>query len=218
MAGELASAFSTVYISSRMRDRDLRASLTQLGPQKRGLEYAGETIDGRRRAAICAELGIDFTLHECATLQEACSLLWLEHPARALELAAGDGTRSVLELAALCCTTATAIAKELAANKPKKTPKPHGRANDRTHATAEVTRELRRQPKMIRRLFVLEPELYAYAREAAAQKGHNNVSKIVRQALWKEVALTVPNAPQFQPRRVQSANGPRDTPRRRRTG
>lgn len=216
MAVTLASTFPTVYIWGRMRNRDLRASLQQIGPQKGALEYGGQTIDGRQRAEICAELGIDLPRRECATLQEACSLLWVEHPARALELAKENGARTVLELAALCSTTAVAVAKELA-KKPKQRPKPHGRAGDRKHATDQVTRELRRRPKMIRRLFVLEPELYAYAREAAAQKGHNNVSKIVRQALWKEVALTVPNAPQFQPRRVQPANGPRDM-RRRRTG
>lgn len=219
MATSLASAFPTVYILVRMRDRDLRASLAQIGPQKPGLVYGGEPIDGRRRAAICTELGIDFDQRECATLQEACSLLWLEHPARALELAAANDVRSVLELAQLCCTTPTAIAKELASKpKPKPKPKPRGRGTDRKHATMEVTRAARSQPKMIRRLFVLEPELYAYAKEAAAQKGHNNVNKLVRAALWKEVALTVPNAPQFQPRRVQSANGPREMPRRRRTG
>ena len=214
MAALLATCFWTVYISIRMRDRDLRASLQQVGPQKRGLEYDGERIDGRRRAEICAELGIDFEIRECTSLQEACSLLWVEHPARALELASKSGAAGVLELARLCSTTSVGIAKELA-NKPKAKPKPKGREDQRAHATDHVTRELRRRPKMIRRLFVLEPELYAYAREAAAQKGHNNVSKIVRQALWKEIALSVPNAPQFQPRRVQPANGPRDMRRRK---
>lgn len=197
-----------------MRDRDLRASLQHIGAQKTGLEYDGEKIDGRRRAEVCAELGIDFQFRECTTLQEACSLLWLEHPARALELASKSGPTGVLELARLCSATPVAIAKELA-NKPKPKPKPKGRRSDRSHATDQVTREARRRTKMIRRLFVLEPELYAYAREAAAQKGHNNVSKIVRQALWKEIALSVPNAPQFQPRRVQPANGPRDMRRRK---
>lgn len=197
-----------------MRDRDLRANLAQVGQQKPGLELAGELLDGRRRAAICAELGVSFDVRSVDTLEEACSLLWIEHPSRALELARSHGVASLLELARLCATTTTAIAKELAA-RPKGPPKAHGRANDRVHAKKRLARSAKREAKMVRRCFVLEPELYAYAREAAIQKGHNNVSIVVRQALWREVALTVPNAPQFQPRRVQPANGARDMRKRR---
>jgi hypothetical protein len=69
---------------------------------------------------------------------------------------------------------------------------------------------------MLRRLFVLEPELYAYAQEAAAQLGHKNVNRLVRDALWAKVALVVPNCPQYQPARVEPPNGARAT--RRRTG
>lgn len=191
-----------------MRDRDLRASLEQIGVQTPGLEYLGELIDGRRKATMCAELHLRLDIHTARSLQEACSILWTRHPARALELA---GASSVLELARLCSTSAVAVARELAANKPKKSRQRETRILD-----GQPYAELKNS-KMIRRLFVLEPELYAYAREAAAQRGHRNVSRIVRDALWKEIALIVPNAPQFQPRRVQRANGPRAA-RGRRTG
>ncbi len=192
-----------------MRDRDLRASLVQIGPLIPGLEYAGELVDGRKKAPMCVDLGIPFPIHVAKTLREACSILWTRHPTRALELA---GTTRVLELAALCSTSTVAIAQQVNENRPAK----KRIRNTRIESSADLPR-LKDSPKMITRVFMLEPELYAYAREAAAQKGHRNVSQLVRDAMWKEIALTVPNAPQFQPRRVvQHPNGPR--PRKRRSG
>ncbi len=192
-----------------MGERELRASLQQIGVQLPGLEHGGELLDGRKKALMCAELGLGFPVQRARTLQEACSILWTRHPARALELAGKN--RGVLELAALCSTSSVAIAKELQANKPKKSHHRKMRINEGTAYT-----ELKDSKKMVKRLFLLEPELYAYAREAAAQRGHKNVNRLVRDALWKEIALVVPNAPQFQPRRVQPPNGARAT--RRRTG
>jgi hypothetical protein len=181
-----------------MGDRDLRASLRQIGPQIPGLEYAGELVDGRKKALMCAELRVPFPVQRAETLKEACSILWTRHPARALELA---GTTRVLELAELCSTSAVSIAKELQANKPKRPRKPMRIIQDVPYPA------LKDEKKMVRRLFVLEPELYAYAQEAAAQKGHRNVNRLVRDALWKEIALIVPSAPQFQPRRVEPPSG-----------
>lgn len=187
-----------------MRDRDLRASLESIGAQVPGLEYAGELIDGRKKALMCAELRISFDVQRADSLQQACSILWTRHPARALELAKTQ-TQKVLELAELCGTNAVSIAKELQANKPKKK-----LVNVQRLIPDQPYRQLKQQPKMIRRLFVLEPELYAYAREAAAKSGHRNVNKLVRDALWEKCAKLVAMAPQFQPRRVQPPNGPRD--------
>ena len=181
-----------------MRDRDLRASLQLIGALTTGYSYAGEVFDGRRRLEICTHLGIHFEVRECTTLQEACSILWTLHPARALELAAKDGKRSVLELARLCSATPLAVAQEQQANKPRKSHK-----RDTRILRDEPYRKLKETRKMLRRIVTFEPELYAYAKEAAAQIGHRNVNQLVRDALWKEVALRVPNAPQFQPRRVQ---------------
>lgn len=190
-----------------MGDRDLRASLQAIGVLVPGLEYAGELVDGRKKHEMCADLGVPFPIHIAKTLGEACSILWTRHPDRALELA---GTRKMLELAQLCSTSSVSVAKVLQQKKPRRSHHaPRVRAIEGT-----PYRALKASPKMIRRLFVLEPELYAYAQEAAAQQGHGNVNKLVRRALWKEVALIVPNAPQFQPRRVQPPNGARATRRR----
>jgi len=139
------------------------------------------------------------------TLELACSVLWTLHPTRALELA---GKRPLLELAQLCSASTTAIAAQLQAMRPRRSHK----------ATVRILpdqpyRELKATPRMIRRLLTMEPELYAYGREAAAQKGHRNFNRLVRDVLWKEIALTVPNAPLHQPRRVQPPSGAR-----RRTG
>lgn len=189
-----------------MQDRDLRASLEHIGPQIPGLEYAGELIDGRKKALMCAELHITFPIYAAKTLEEACSILWTRHPGRALELA---GPKNILELAALCSTSAVAIAKELKANQPKKT---KARQQRLTDTPIKMSRS---RSAFIRRLFVIEPELYLYAKEAAAQRGHKNVSRVVRDALWKEIAIVVPNAPQFQPRRIQIGQGNSRANRRR---
>lgn len=188
-----------------MRDRDLLASLQSIGVQIPGLEWEGVLVDGRKKAQMCADIGLHFEVQRAKSLDEACSILWTRHELRALELA--GVTRSVLELARLCSTSAVAIARVLQASKPKK-------SHHKVRIENQEYAELRQAPKMVKRLFLLEPELYAYAREAAAQKGHRNVNKLVRDALWKEVALLVPMAPQFQPRRVQSPNGARATKRR----
>jgi hypothetical protein len=207
-ARNMATTLKRVYIWAMGEERDLRASLERIGPQISGLSFRGELIDGKKKASMCAELGISFEIYEAQTLSEACSILWTRHPARALELA---GPHSVLELSKLCAVSTTAIAKEQKANKPKRS-----HHSQRRLIPGQPYPQLKEDPKMIKRLFLLEPELYAYAKEAAAQRGHRNVSKLVRDALWKEIALCVPLAPQFQPRRVQAPNGARA--QRRRSG
>jgi hypothetical protein len=194
-----------------MRERDLRQSILRIGVQSSGLLYAGVLLDGKRRAAICSELGIDFPIQTVATFAEACSILWTSHPDRALQLANNAGKTTILELAELCGATPVAIATEIQANKPKQKKSPAQRRERDGHSYIR----LRESKRMLRRLFVLEPELYAYAQEAAIKCGHRNVNKLVRDALWAKVALIVPQAPQFQPKRVQSSNGPRVMPKRR---
>jgi hypothetical protein len=201
----------TVYISGDMRERDLRESILRIGVQSPGLKHAGVLLDGRKRAAICLELGIDFPVQTVATFAEACSILWTSHPDRALQLANNAGKTTILELAELCGATPVAIATEIQSNKPK----PNKSAAQRRLIEGQPYTQLKESKRMLRRLFVLEPELYAYAQEAAAQCGHGNVNKLVREALWAKVALLVPQAPQFQPRRVQPPNGARPIPKRR---
>lgn len=170
-----------------------------------GLEWQGELIDGRKKAQMCADIGISFEVQSAKSLEQACAILWTRHELRALELA--GTTQSVLELARLCGTSSSAVANVLQASRPKK-------SHHKVRIENQPFAELKQQSKMVKRLFLLEPELYAYAKEAAAQKGHRNVNRLVRDALWKEVALLVPMAPQFQPRRVQPPNGARATKRR----
>ncbi len=207
MGTRLATFKSLVYISGAMRERDLRESIRRIGVQVSGLVYDGQLLDGRKKSIICSELEIQFPVHVAETLGEACSILWTRHPERALQLAK---ISSVLELAQLCSTTAVDVATQIQANKPK----PKKSASQRRLIEGQPYPQLKEQRRMLRRLFVLEPELYAYAQEAAAQCGHGNVNKLVRDALWAKVALLVPQAPQFQPRRVQPPNGVR-VPKRR---
>lgn len=182
-------------------DRDLRTSLEAVGALQPAYEYSGELVDGRRRQPICAELGIRLEVRVCETLQEACSTLWaLQHQSRAIELAKREGVVSVLELAQLCGTTTSAIAKAMQAAQPKKSHK---------RQIKEQTAQLRATPQMLRRLVTLEPELYALAKAAAHEIGHNSFPRLVRDALWKEIRDHVPGAPQRQPRRVQAPNGAR---------
>jgi hypothetical protein len=188
-----------------MQERDLRESILRIGVQVSGLEYDGVLLDGRKKAAICLELGIAFHIQEAKTFEEACSILWTRHPARALAFA---GKLSVLELATLCSTNPVAIANEMRAenSKPKR--------QKRRRIEGQPYPQLKESKRMLRRLFVLEPELYAYAQEAAKQSGHGNVNRLVRDALWAKVALLVPQAPQYQPKRIQTPNGSR-VPKRR---
>lgn len=181
-----------------MRDRDLRASLAARGPIHQAYSYAGELIDGRRRKAICDELGLKLDVHECATLHEACSTLFVIHPERALELARRESTSSLLELAELCGTTAVAIARHVSA--PKKSHK-SGR---------QAVSKARSSSRMLRRLVTFEPELYELAKLAATELGHKNVNKLVRDSVWRTVRdLELSGAPRHQPHRVQAPHGAR---------
>jgi hypothetical protein len=196
----LATTNQTAYISTMLGKRDLRASLQRIGVQIPGLSHGGVLIDGKKKAELCADLGIEFEVYEARTLRDACSILWTRHPERALELA---GNRPLLELAELCSTSTTAIALTQRATQKAKKP-PNSKRLEGAHYPT-----LKQDPRMVRRLFVLEPELYAYAKEAAAQAGHRNVNRLVRESLWAKVAELVPLAPREAPQRVQAPNGAR---------
>lgn len=177
-----------------MRDRDLRASLAARGPIHQAYSYAGELIDGRRRKTFCDELGIKLDVHECATLHEACSTLFVLHPERALELARRESTSSLLELAELCGTTPVAIARHIT------TPKKSHKSSQASVAKSRI----------VRRLVNLEPELLELAKQAANQLGHRNVSKLIRDSIWRTVReLELSGAPRRQPHRVQAPHGAR---------
>jgi hypothetical protein len=185
-----------------MQDRELRESLLAIGPIVPALEYEGELIDGRRRVPLCEELSIPIERRTLHTLHEACSALYSLHPARALELARKNSERSsVLELARICGTTAAAVALHLKDARPKPPRK-------RRRTTDVPIRKLKTQP-MVKVLVTMEPELKAYAQEAANGRGHGNVNKLIRDAIWRVVALEVPQAPLHPPRRVLPPHRPR---------
>ena len=181
-----------------VRDHDLRASLVAIGPLQPGYEYQGKIIDGSRRKLLCSELAIPFAIRVCETLNDACSTLFALHPLRALELARSEGAASLLELSRLCGTTPSSISQYVVL--PKKSHK--------RQLKAETTRASS-SSRMLRRLVTFEPELYALAKEAAREIGHNNFAQLVRDSLWRTVRESVSGAPIRQPRRVQPANGAR---------
>jgi hypothetical protein len=183
-----------------MKERDLRASLLAIGAQLPALEYAGELVDGRRRVPLCEELGIPIETRTLQTLQEACSTLYPLHPSRAIELARHAQRCNVLELAQLCGATSAAIAMHLQAAQPPKSKK--------RRLSNEPIRKLKSKP-LVKVLVMMEPELKAYAQEAATRRGHGNFSRLVRDAVWRVVALEVPRAPLHPPQRVMPPGRPR---------
>jgi len=183
-----------------VRDSDLRASLVAVGALQPAFEYAGKLIDGRRRRLLCDELRRPLEIRICSTLQEACSVLFALHPLRAIELARSEGSASLLELAQLCGSSSSAIARELQATAPKKSHK---------RQVKEATARASASSRMLRRNVTFEPELYELAQEAAREIGHGNFAQLVRDAVWRTVRERVSAAPRHQPRRVQPANGAR---------
>lgn len=182
-----------------MQERDLRKSLRTIGPQFPGLEYAGELVDGRRRVRLCDELQITLEIKRAESLQAACSALYVHHPARAIALARGGGAETLLELADLCGVTPVSVAGHLHAARPR-------RSHKRRFAEQPI-RTLTNKP-MVNVLVMMEPELRAYAREVAKLRGHGVVNKVIRDALWRVVALEMPQAPLLPPRRVLPAHRP----------
>lgn len=182
-----------------MDERELTASLAAIGPILPVLIYAGETIDGRKRARVCAALELEIETIELATLQDACAKLYAQHPARAVALAQRHGITQLRALAEHCGSTVAAIAREIKAKK-----KPVGGAERvrRLGGHSEM-RRLRKTPEMVLVRAYLEPELRAYGHELAKTRGHGNLSRVIRDALWKEVAM-LPRAQLHQPRRVKS--------------
>jgi len=161
-----------------MNDGELRSSLQTVGPLLPALIWQGETIDGKRRAAICNELGLVLPVRYAESLQVACSVLWPLHPWRALELA---GDRSVRELAGLCSVGAAAVALELSRHRPA--PRPERRAG----------RHTRDEKKVLLQVWV-DPQWKHYVQRAGAAS-NLDLSATVRRAGWDLVQRVLPNPP-----------------------
>jgi hypothetical protein len=161
-----------------MNDRELRLNLAAIGALLPVFIYEGRVIDGARRERLCGELGLRIERHDCATLQEACSVLWSHHPVRALELA---GPRGLLELAELCSVSPTAIARvKQAIRGPRK-------------RTERAPRQTQGQ-KTVQVLLWMEPQLKHYAKRAAEQEGLT-LSAFVRKAIWQRAKILAVRAP-----------------------
>jgi hypothetical protein len=182
-----------------MDERELRASLAAIGPILPVLLYDAQPVDGRKREEMCAELGISITKLELSSLRDACSMLYAQHPRRAVELAQRYGVKQLRDLADHCGTTVASVARELAAAKAKRPGGAEFRRRRRLLGN-EGMQKLRNHKQMVLTQVYLEPQLRAYGIELAKTKGHGQLSKVIREALWKEVALQLPQVNIYPPR------------------
>lgn len=148
---------------------------------------------------MCAELGVLITTLELSALRDACSMLYVQHPRRAVELAQRNGVTQLRALAEHCGTTVASVARELAAAKAKRPGGAEFKRRRRLLGHEEMTK-LRHHQQMVLTQVYLEPQLRAYGIELAKTKGHGQLSKVIREALWKEVALKLPQVNIYPPR------------------
>ncbi len=166
-------------------EAELRASLLAVGQLVPLLKWHGVTIDGRRRESILEAEGVMPAVRNLASLEQACSALWLMHPDRALQLArehAGGHTGlqpTVRELASLCGVSVSVIALALQPT----TRKQEKRA---PHRLRSVKTELVK--------FWCEPQFKHYVRLAGARNGLD-LSSVIRVACWEYVQRELPRAP-----------------------
>ena len=171
-----------------MQDAELRRSLETVGPLLPELYYAGASIDGRRRAVICSQLGLVLPVRYAESLQVACSSLFPLHPSRAIELA---GTQSVRDLADLCSVGAAAIASELARTRPTSKP---------DHRAPRERKEMR-----VKVQIWVDPQWKHYVTRAGELE-RLDLSTAIRRAGWDFVQRTLPNPPTEGTRRGTSVD------------
>lgn len=166
-------------------EAELRASILAVGQLVPVLKWHGVTIDGRRREAICDAEGIQSSVRHLATLEQACSALWLMHPERALafarEHAGGHAglAPTVRELASLCGVSVSVIALALQPQKRKQDNRAPRRARS---VRTEIIK------------FWCEPQFKHYVRLAGARNGLD-LSSVIRVACWEYVQRELPRAP-----------------------
>jgi hypothetical protein len=162
-----------------MDEQELRSSITKSGPVLPVVFYESKEIDGRKRHAICAELGRHIEQKYCGSLREACSFLWaVGHEQRAVVLAA---TRDVRELAELCGARIAAVAVVLREMQP------------RPRYLHKNPRHLRGQ-KLVRVQVWMEPQLRTIAQRAGEREGLN-LSAFIREATYDRAQLVDGRAP-----------------------
>ncbi len=165
-------------------DRELRDSIAAAGQLDPVLIWQGLLIDGRRRYAICEELGLVPKMHVCIDLEAACTALFQRHPDRAVLLArehcGGHAglPPTVAELARLCNVNVAAIAVLVQPKRKSEKRAPHRTRSQRTELV---------------RVWV-EPQWLHYVRLVGASQGLN-LSATIRKAAWEFVQKHAPRAP-----------------------
>jgi hypothetical protein len=170
-----------------MIEAELRASLLAVGPLNPALVWRGVTLDGRRRESICFDEGIALPRKELHSLEQACAALWIVHPERAIQVAREHRgghvgvPATVREIAELCGTTATAVALELAKERP---------AQRQSNRSPRRTRSIKTEALKV----WCEPQLKHYVRLVAAKRGMD-ISQFIRVACWEYIQKHLGRAP-----------------------
>lgn len=165
-------------------DRELRDSIAAIGPLLPLLVWQNRVVDGQRRQAVCAELGLAAPIRRFGSIQEACTALWALHPARAVALAQEYGEAeglalTVVDLALLCGARVAAVAVLVTS---AKNVKPDRRAprRQRSQKTEHV------------QLFV-DPQWKHFVVKVGREQGLD-LSSTIRIACWEFVQKHLPKA------------------------
>jgi len=153
-----------------MQERELRASLSAVGPLLPVLIWRGRVVDGEKRDRICAELGLVTRIHTLHSLGEVCAALWSLHRERAVAEAIAGGVVGVQQIAEICGARVADVAVLIA---PKR--KPGKRAPRRT----------RSQKTELIQLWA-DPQLKHYVRTTGELEGLD-LSSTLRVAAWEYV-------------------------------
>ncbi len=184
-----------------MNERELRASLSAVGPLLPVLIWRGRILDGKKRDCICGELGVVPRVQVLHSLSEACSALWAVHQDRAVAEAMAGGATGVQQIAELCSARVADVATLLAgqASKPKSLRGPR-----RTRSTKSV---------MVQ--FWAEPQFKHFVKRAGETEGLD-LSATLRVAAWEYVQRHLARAPREGAGRVAPGTEWVKPPERRR--
>ncbi len=163
-------------------DRELRASIAAIGPLLPVLIWENEVLDGRKRQAICEELGLMPRVLQLHSLPDACRALWTLHPERAVALAATEwqGIKpSLTTIAELCGVRVAAVAVLMTDGVVRK---PDKRSPRRTRSKKTLLIQL------------WADEQFKHYVKAAGELEGLDLSSTIRVACWEYVQRINPRA------------------------
>ena len=70
---------------SRLDDTQLLESLQRVGVLAPGIKWHGVLLDGRRRARLCAQVGMHFPCNDFTSFRDVAVALWLVEPERCVQ-------------------------------------------------------------------------------------------------------------------------------------